>query len=69
MSVETEQAPPAMTDGPGPGGRAVAGLYMGTKSKFMVNLNGPVGSGTFVQALHFYLFSADGRVYRAYDGV
>lgn len=56
-----------MTEGPGPVGRAMAGLYMGTKAKYIVNLNGPVGSGSHVPALHFYLFSADGRVYRAYD--
>jgi hypothetical protein len=50
-------------------GRAVSGLYMGTKSKYVVNLNRPVGSGSQVMALHYYLFSDDGRVYRAYDDI
>ena len=45
----------------------MAGLYMGTKPKYVVNLNRPVGYGSWVTALHFYLFSTDGRVYRAYD--
>jgi hypothetical protein len=48
---------------------AVAGLYMGTKSKYVVNLNRAVGYGNWVTALHYYLFSADGRVYRAYDDI
>ena len=30
----------------------------------MINVT---GSGYYTNALHFYLFSADGRVYRAYD--
>jgi hypothetical protein len=68
LHIETEMARPAPQD-PGPVGRAVAGLYMGTKPKYVVNLNGPVGSGTHVPALHFYLFSADGGVYRAYDEI
>ena len=50
-----------------PAGAKIAGLYVGTKPKYIVDLNGPVGSGTHVPALHYYLFSADGRVYRAYD--
>jgi hypothetical protein len=52
---------------PGPAGKAIAGLYMGTKPKYVVDLNRPVGYGRQVTALHYYLFSADGRVYRAYD--
>ncbi|HVY08102.1 MAG TPA: hypothetical protein VHB46_19160 [Burkholderiales bacterium] len=58
---------PSVADGPGPAGAAIAGLYMGTKPKYVVDLNRPVGYGHHVPALHFYLFSADGRVYRAYD--
>ena len=40
---------------------------MGTKNKYMVNLNGGVGSGYFIPAVHSYLLSPTGRVYRAYD--
>jgi hypothetical protein len=67
LRIEAEPAPPDMSAGPG--GREVAGLYMGTKAKYMVNLNGGVGSGSFIPALHFYLFSAAGQVYRAYDQI
>jgi hypothetical protein len=67
MRVDAEAASPAMTEGPGARGRAVAGLYMGTKPKYVVDLNRPVGYGSQVPALHYYLFSADGRAYRAYD--
>ena len=41
------------------------------KSKF-ISAIGPgfgAGSGGFVNALHMYLFSENGRVYRAYDDV
>jgi hypothetical protein len=57
---------PDIGKSPAPGSRAVAGLYMGTKPKYVVDLNRSVGSGAHVQAPHYYLFSA-GRVYRAYD--
>ncbi|MGH8579831.1 MAG: hypothetical protein ACREVK_06835 [Gammaproteobacteria bacterium] len=67
LRVEAGSAAPALGEGPGPAGRAVAGLYMGTKSKYVVDRNRPVGYGSHVLALHYYLFSADGRVYRAYD--
>jgi hypothetical protein len=67
LRVESEAPPPALTEGPGAGGAAVAGLYLGTKAKYVVNLNRAVGFGDSVTALHYYLFSADGRVYRAYD--
>jgi hypothetical protein len=50
-----------------PANRALAGVYMGYKQKFQVNLWGGVGSGTFTPALHFFLLSADGRVYRTFD--
>ena len=45
----------------------IAGLYMGTKPKYVVNLNHPAGYGDHVVALHYYLFAADGHVYRCYD--
>jgi hypothetical protein len=48
-----------------------AGLYVGVKPKF-ISAIGPgigAGSGGFVQARHMYLFSDDGSVYRAYDGI
>jgi len=54
-----------------PASRALAGLYVGMKPKF-VSAIGPgigAGSGGFVQAVHLYLFSEDGRVYRAYDDI
>ena len=48
-------------------GHAVAGLYMGMKPKYMATMYNVIGSGYYQNALHFYLFSEDGRVYRAYD--
>lgn len=51
--------------------RSFAGLYVGVKPKF-ISAIGPgigAGSGGFVQARHMYLFSDDGRVYRAYDDI
>lgn len=65
LRVEQGPAPPSVANGPGPLGRQVAGLYMGTKAKYVVNLVS--GGGDFKPALHYYLFSADGRVYRRYD--
>lgn len=54
-----------------PASRALTGLYVGVKPKF-ISAIGPgvgAGSGGFVNALHMYLFSDNGRVYRAYDGM
>ena len=54
-----------------PAYRAIAGLYVGVKPKF-VSAIGPgfaAGSGGHVNALHMYLFSENGRIYRAYDGL
>jgi hypothetical protein len=45
----------------------MAGLYMGTKGKYVVNLNRPAGYGDWKMALHYYLFTPDGYVYRSYD--
>jgi hypothetical protein len=61
MRVEGEAAPPSVAAGPGPGGAAIAGLFMGFKSKYMALY------GTFNQALYYYVFSADGRVHCCYD--
>ncbi|HTB81517.1 MAG TPA: hypothetical protein VK717_11595 [Opitutaceae bacterium] len=67
LRMDRKPAPPAVTNGPGPEGAALAGLYAGTKLKYVVNLNRMAGFGNTVVALHYYLFSADGRVYRCYD--
>lgn len=53
-----------------PASRALAGLYVGRKPKFVSAIGAGIGgSGGFVQAVHLYLFSEDGRVYRAYDDI
>jgi hypothetical protein len=62
LRVEASRAPAPLTAA---AGRAVAGLYQGIKPKYMVNTIG--GSNYYSNALHYYLFSADGRVYRRYD--
>ncbi|HKW49911.1 MAG TPA: hypothetical protein VJN70_20805 [Gemmatimonadaceae bacterium] len=49
-------------------GRTVAGLYMGFARKYMTDLQHP-GYGYYTNALLYYLFSADGRVYRHYDAL
>lgn len=71
MRVVAGSAPPSVSEGSGAAGRArgIAGLYRGTKPKYVVNLNRPAGYGSHAVAQHFYLFSADGRVYRAYDSI
>jgi hypothetical protein len=46
---------------------AVSGLFMGTKPRYMVDLQKSVGNGRWVTAAHWYLFSGDGRVHRGYD--
>ena len=65
LYVETVAAyvPPPLSDA---AGRAIVGLYMGVKQKFMSGLYG-LSASYFTDALHYYLFSADGRVYRHYD--
>jgi hypothetical protein len=50
-----------------PVGRAIAGLYMAFTRKYVADLVRGPAYGRYVNAPHFYLFSADGRVYRAYD--
>jgi len=64
MRVEALRAPAPLTTG---AGNAVAGLYMGMKPKYNASMQNVVGYASYQNALHFYLFSADGRVYRAYD--
>jgi len=67
LRVEAAAAPPDLSAGPGAGGARVAGLYMGTKAKYMASMINVIGHGYYQNALHFYLLSAQGRVYRAYD--
>jgi hypothetical protein len=45
----------------------MAGLYMGFKPKYTATMSNVTGHASYETALHYYLFSADGRVYRAYD--
>jgi len=51
--------------------RALAGLYVGLKQKFVsaVGVGVRAGSGEFVPARHIYLLSETGRVYRAFDEI
>src|SRR5207248_7777215 len=62
LRVEASRAPPPLT---GPAGRAVAGLYKGFAQKYTVDTIR--GGYSYPPAVHYYLFSADGRVYRQYD--
>jgi hypothetical protein len=48
-------------------GNAVAGLYRGMKPKYTATMMNVTGYGSYQTALHFYVFSANGRAYRAYD--
>ena len=64
MRIEKARAPAPLGAS---AGRAVAGLYMGIKPKYMATMVNVIGGGYYQNALHYYLFSADGRVYRAYD--
>lgn len=64
MRVEAERAPAPLT---AQAARGIAGLYQGMKPKYMATMVNVIGSGYYQNALHFYLFSGDGRVYRAYD--
>ena len=64
LRVEAARAPPPLSAADG---RAVAGLYRGFKSTYTATNINITGGPTNVNALHFYLFSAMGRVYCAYD--
>ena len=66
LRVEAGRAPPPLTQA---AGRGIAGLYMGFKAKYMATMVNVTGSGYYTQALHYYLFSPNGRVYRAYDNL
>jgi hypothetical protein len=48
-------------------GQAIAGLYMAFTRKYVADLQRGPAYGSYVNALQYYLFSADGRVYRKYD--
>ncbi len=60
---------PDYTAPAGAAGKALAGLYQGIAQKYMTNLQLGAGYGYYKTALLFYLFSADGRVYRHYDAL
>lgn len=64
MRVEAQRASAPLT---AEAARGIAGLYQGIKPKYMATMVNVIGSGYYQNALHFYLFSGDGRVYRAYD--
>lgn len=64
MRVEAEAPPTPLT---AQAANGIAGLYQGVKPKYMATMVNVTGSGYYTQALHFYLFSPDGQVYRAYD--
>ena len=68
LRVETAVTAPAhpMTQ-LGAAGKAIAGLYMGSRMRYMVDLQRGPAYGRSVAALHFYLFSADGWLYRFFD--
>ena len=51
----------------GAAGRGIAGLYMGFTRKYMTDLQRGPAYGYYANAVQYYLFSADGRVYRHYD--
>lgn len=67
VSIEAGATMPASPARISAAGRTMAGIYMGYKPKFTVNLFGPVGTGTFPPSPHFYLLSPDGRAYRTFD--
>lgn len=64
LRVESAASPPAP---PGTAGKEIAGLYMGSRMRYMADLQRGSAYGRTVAALHFYLFSADGWFYRFYD--
>jgi len=66
LRVEAARAPAALTP---EAGRAVAGLYQGMKPKYNATMMNVTGFASTTPALHCYLFSAGGRVYRAYDAI
>jgi len=67
MHVGKKPAPPSLSNGPGPSGAKLAGLFQGMGNKFTVNLDLGPGYGQAKPALRYYLLSSEGRVYRCYD--
>ncbi|HEY9154865.1 MAG TPA: hypothetical protein VIM69_07040 [Opitutaceae bacterium] len=65
MRVGRRTAPPSISHGPGAQGAALAGLFMGTKAKYLAL--GVTDFTGHAPALHYFLFSPDGRVVRCYD--
>lgn len=55
MRVDKTAGPPSLTEGPGPAGQAIAGLYRGIKQKFMTGLT--FQASYYTPATHYYLFS------------
>jgi hypothetical protein len=66
LQVDAVRGPPPLSQA---AGTSVAGLYMGTKVKYVATMMNITGHPDYTPALHFYLFSPDGRVYRAYDKI
>jgi hypothetical protein len=64
LRVEEERQPAVLAPA---AGRAMAGLYMGFRPKYTATMSNVTGHSSYEPAVHYYLFSADGRVYRAYD--
>jgi len=67
LRVEAAVTPPLSTRVPAKVGMEIAGLYLGSRMRYMADLQRGSAYGRTVTALHFYLFSADGWVYRFYD--
>ena len=69
MRVEAGAPAPNFAAPPGPAARAIAGLYEGIKANLVSDLMRGPGKFLSVPTLHYYLFSADGRVFRAYNQI
>lgn len=67
LRVDSGGAPPSLSEEPSRAGLNMAGLYQGIKAKFMTGLT--FQNSYYIQAKHFYLFSASGLVFRAYDQI
>ncbi len=67
LHVERKAPPPSLAGGPGPDAAKVVGLFMAFKSKYTAGIYGMAGSGGWKSAVHYYVFSPDGRVYCCYD--
>ena len=68
-TLRVESAVAASSPGivPPEAGTAIAGLYLGSRMRYMADLQRGSAYGRTVTVLHFYLLSADGWVYRFYD--